>query len=74
MLLGEINICTQATSPYVAVGKFYEQMMGLVQSRSWEPQQTQCLETSQFNENQLSIWRHVIPRHASSSARPWICM
>ena len=70
MLLGEINICTQATSPYVAVGKFYEQMMGLVQSRSWEPQQTQSFKTSQFNENQLLIWRH-----ASASARPWIkCM
>ena len=43
MLLGEIK-CTQATSPYVAVGMFYEQMMGLVQSRSWEPQQTQTFE------------------------------
>ena len=73
MLLGEINICTQATSPYVAVGKFYEQMMSLVQSRSWEPQQTQSFKTSQFNENQLLIWRHEMPRHAS--ARNWIkCM
>ena len=73
MLLGEVNICTQATSPYVAVGKFYEQTMGLVQSSSWEPQQTQSFETSQFNENQLLILRHEIPRHAS--ARHWIkCM
>jgi len=35
--------------------------MGLVLSRSWEPQQTQTFETAQFNENQLSIWRHEIP-------------
>ena len=73
MLLGEINICTQATSPYVAVGQFYEQMMGLVQSRSLEPKQTQSFKTSQFNENQLLICRHEIPRHPS--ARHWIkCM
>jgi len=73
MLLGEIKICTQTTSSYVAVINFYEQMLRLVQSRSWEPQQTQSFETSQFNENQLLIWRHQIPRHAS--ARHWIkCM
>ena len=58
MLLGEIKICTQTTSSYVAVTNFYEQMLRLVQSRSWEPQQTQGFETSQFNENQLLTWRH----------------
>ena len=54
MLLGEINICAQATSTYVAVGKFYEQMMRLVQSRSWEPQLSQSFETSQLKRNTRS--------------------
>jgi len=47
--------------------------MGLAQSRSWEPQQTQTFETSQFNENQLSIWRHEIPRHAYISPGLNVC-